>query len=284
MNTLTNITVLGGGVLGAQIAFQAAFHGKNVTIYDINDEALDAARERVQKLVPVYTQAMTDAPEGQGAKAAASMKLSADLAEAVSDADLVIEAIPEILDLKKRVFADLASVAPEKTIFATNSSTMVPSQFAAEAGRPDRFLALHFANNIWVQNVAEVMGTERTSQEAYDAVVEYAKETGMDPILVKKEQPGYVLNSLLVPLLKASSALYVNGVADVETIDHAWRKGTGAQSGPFQMYDVIGLRTAYNVASAGTTPEDAAFAEVLKTEFLDKGKFGIASGEGFYKY
>ncbi|MEJ1155882.1 3-hydroxyacyl-CoA dehydrogenase [Microbacterium marmarense] len=284
MNTLNNVTVLGGGVLGAQIAYQAAFHGKNVTVYDINDEALEAARERFNKLVSVYVEAMPDAEEGQAAKAAESISLSSDLAEAVVDADLVIEAVPEILDLKKKVFSDLAKVAPEKTIFATNSSTMVPSQYAAEAGRPDRFLALHFANNIWVQNVAEVMGTERTSNEAYDAVVAYAEETGMDPILVKKEQPGYVLNSLLVPLLNAASALYVNGVADVETIDHTWRKGTGAQSGPFQMYDVIGLRTAYNVSSASDNPSSIKFAEILKTEFLDKGKFGVASGEGFYKY
>ncbi|WP_228551963.1 3-hydroxyacyl-CoA dehydrogenase family protein [Mumia zhuanghuii] len=106
----------------------------------------------------------------------------------------------------------------------------------------------------------------------------------MEPIEVKKEQPGYVLNSLLVPLLNAASALWVNGVADVETIDKTWRLGTGAPMGPFQIFDVIGMVTPYNIAKASDDPTQRRFAEILKTDFIDKGRLGVASGEGFYRY
>jgi 3-hydroxyacyl-CoA dehydrogenase len=280
------VTVLGAGVLGAQIAFQTANHGIQVTAYDVDDEAIAAARSRFDAIVAQYAREVGDA-DGSARRAADRIVFSTDIAAAVSDADLVIEAVPEDLDLKRSVWSSVGAAAAEHTVFATNSSTLLPSDLADATGRPDRFLALHFANHIWAQNTAEVMGTPRTDPEVAERVAAFAETIGMVPIRLHKEQPGYVLNSLLVPLLNAAADLLVRGVADVETIDTTWRIATGAPSGPFQIYDVIGLRTPYAIASASAAKGDrraAAFAELLKTEYLDKGRLGRESGEGFYRY
>lgn len=285
MTRLQNITVLGTGVLGSQIAFQTAFSGFDVVAWDIDDAALEAAKVRFRKLADRYIREDFDGAAGGTAEAAlARLRYSADLAEAVADADLVIEAVPEQLDLKRGVYERLGAVAPEKTIFATNSSTLLPSKLMDATGRPDRFLALHFANEIWKFNVGEVMGTSLTSPESYQTVVDFARDIGMVPIEIKKEKAGYVLNSLLVPFLNAAGELLVDGIADPETIDTTWRIATGAPSGPFQIYDVIGLMTPYNVARANPSPKSQAFAEYLKANYIDKGKLGVATGEGFYTY
>jgi 3-hydroxyacyl-CoA dehydrogenase len=115
-------------------------------------------------------------------------------------------------------------------------------------------------------------------------VVEFAIGSGLIPIELKKEKAGYVLNSLLVPLLTAAAGLLLGGFADVETIDKTWRIATGAPSGPFQIYDVVGLNTAYNIATASSDPRMQAWAAFLKENYIDKGKLGIATGEGFYTY
>jgi len=282
---LKNITVLGTGVLGSQIAFQTAFSGFHVVAWDVDDAALDAARVRFRKLADRYIREDFQGSAGGKAEAALGrLRYTADLADAVADADLVIEAVPEQLELKRGIYERLGAVAPAKTIFATNSSTLLPSKLMDATGRPDRFLALHFANEIWKFNVGEVMGTDLTSPAVYDTVVEFARDMGMVPIEIKKEKAGYVLNSLLVPFLNAAGELLVDGIADPETIDNTWRIATGAPSGPFQIYDVIGLMTPYNVALADPRPTSQAFAKLLKEQYIDQGKLGVATGEGFYVY
>lgn len=285
MTRLQNITVLGTGVLGSQIAFQSAFSGFDVVAWDVDEPALEAGRVRFRKLADRYIREDFQGSAGGKAEAALGrLRYTTDLADAAKDADLVIEAVPEQLELKRGIYARLGAVAPEKTIFATNSSTLLPSKLMDATGRPDRFLALHFANEIWKFNVGEVMGTDLTSPAVYDTVVEFARDMGMVPIEIKKEKAGYVLNSLLVPFLNAAGELLVDGIADPETIDKTWRIATGAPSGPFQIYDVIGLMTPYNVARANPSPKSQAFAEYLKTNYIDKGKLGVATGEGFYSY
>src|SRR4029077_20040384 len=135
------------------------------------------------------------------------------LAKAVKDADLVIEAIPENVELKRSFYSELAKVAPEASFFAGNYSTMLPSQFAELSGRPQRFLSLHFANQLWKHNMAEVMGHPGTDRRVFAMVVDFAKSIGMVPLPLNKEQPGYLLNSLLIPVLHAALALVVNEVA-----------------------------------------------------------------------
>ena len=285
MPAIKTVTVLGTGVLGSQIAYQAAFHGFAVTAYDLDDDALKQARARFARLAGIYRAAnIAGAPEGKAESALGNLRLTADLTDAVADADLVIEAVPELLELKRDVYRKLAELAPARTIFATNSSTLLPSDLKESTGRPDRFLAIHYANNIWAQNIAEIMGTGDTDAAVFDAVVEFARNSGLEPIEIKKEKAGYVLNSLLVPLLNAAAGLLLQGVASPETIDKTWRIATGAPSGPFQIFDVVGLATAYNIAASSPDAGSQAFARYLKEHYIDKGKLGVAAGEGFYTY
>jgi 3-hydroxyacyl-CoA dehydrogenase len=281
-----NITVAGCGVLGSQIAFQIAFKGFNVTVYDISDEAVESAKDRIAKLKPRY-QKHFKVTEEEVNQAYNRLSFYSDLSQAVAEADLVIEAVPEVVQIKSDFYKKLGQVAPEKTIFATNSSTLLPSQFAEDTGRPEKFLALHFANQIWVSNTAEVMKHPGTDQQIFDDMLEFAKAIGMVALPLHKEQPGYILNSLLVPLLEAAQLLLVNGISDVESIDKTWQIATGSPKGPFQILDVIGITTAYNIANAKAqagNPEFEKVAELLKSEYIDKGKLGIATGEGFYSY
>ncbi|WP_107656685.1 3-hydroxyacyl-CoA dehydrogenase [Nocardia suismassiliense] len=281
--SIRKVTVLGTGVLGSQIAFQTAFSGFEVTAYDINDNALKAANERFAKLVSIYRDEVDGAGDGKAEKAADSIVLTADLAEAVKDADLVIEAVPEVVKIKQDTYQKLSELAPHRTIFATNSSTLLPSDLKESTGRPDRFLALHFANDVWRYNTAEVMGTKDTDPEVFRAVAEFAEAIGMVPIELHKEKAGYVVNSLLVPLLNSAMALSAGGYADPEAVDKTWRIATGAPFGPFQMIDVLGLNTPYNIL-VNSDDDGKKLAAWLKDNYIDKGKLGKSSGEGFYKY
>ncbi|WP_026256518.1 3-hydroxyacyl-CoA dehydrogenase [Mycobacterium sp. 155] len=284
MNTqIRTVAVLGAGVLGAQIAFQSAFKGFTVVAYDINDQALATARERLDGLVQTYNNEVPDAKDGAAQAALARLTLTSNLSRAVADADLVIEAVPEVLSLKQETYRKLSELAPARTIFATNSSTLLPSDLKDFTGRPDRFLALHFANRVWQFNTAEVMGTDQTDPTVYRQVVEFARAIGMVPIELHKEKAGYVLNSLLVPFLNAALELAAGGYADPTDVDTTWRIATGAPVGPFQIYDIIGMNTPYNIMAHGS-PEDQKLAAWLKANYIDKGKLGVVSGEGFYKY
>ena len=201
-----NVTIAGSGVLGYQIAFQTAFHNFNVTVYDINDEVLEKAKAKFDILREAFKQDL-GATDDQLQATKARLSYTSDLTEAVKDADLVIEAVPENPQIKIEFYQKLAKVAPEKTVFATNSSTLLPSQFAAYTGRPEKFVALHFANEIWKHNTGEVMKHPGTSDEVFESLLVFAKQIGMVPLAIQKEQPGYIVNSLLVPLLSAGMDL-----------------------------------------------------------------------------
>ena len=188
MSDILKVTVLGTGVLGSQIAFQAAYSGFDVTAYEISDEALDQARHRFETLVETYVKEVTGAADGKAAEASRRITLTADLGAAVANADLVIEAVPEVLEIKQALYEKLAALAPDRTIFATNSSTLLPSDLKAFTGRPDRFLALHFANSIWKFNTAEVMGTDDTDPAVFDTLIAFSSAIGMVPIPVRKEK------------------------------------------------------------------------------------------------
>ncbi|SFB21975.1 3-hydroxybutyryl-CoA dehydrogenase [Lentibacillus halodurans] len=282
-----SITVAGSGVLGSQIAYQIAFEGFDVSVYDINDDAIKDAKERIANLKPRYQKA-AKASEADVNAAYNRISFHTDLSESARNADLVIEAIPEVVDIKTDFYKELGQVTPEKTVFATNSSTLMPSQFAEATGRPAKFLALHFANEIWKNNTAEIMKHQGTDPEVFDDVIKFAKAIGMVALPLHKEQPGYILNSLLVPLLEAAQKLLVKEVADVETIDKTWMLATGAPQGPFAILDVVGIKTAYNITLAKAEKtgdqEFKKLAELLKTEYIDKGKLGKETGEGFYTY
>ena len=309
---IKNVTVAGGGVLGSQIAFQSAFCGFKVTIWLRSEGSIERAQPKINRLKEIYINTMeamkvnpqaycrgfTDKTELSDAEinqliskvesAYENIKLTTSYEEAAEDADLIIEAIAEDPKQKIPFYQELAKYMPEKTILVTNSSTMLPSTFAEYTGRPAKYLALHFANEIWKNNTAEVMGHSGTEQKYYDEVVEFAENINMVPLQLKKEQPGYILNSMLVPFLSAAEALYANEVADPETIDKTWMLATGAPTGPFRILDVVGLTTAYNIVIMNPEAKDPTttpgkIAAKLK-EKIDEGKTGINAGEGFYKY
>lgn len=281
---IQNVTVLGTGVLGSQIAYQTAFCGYPVAAYDVSDDALEAGRQRIHGLAERYEREVKLAANGRAQDAVGRIGYTSDLAEAVRDADLVIEAAPELLELKRDLYARLAKVAPEKTIFATNSSTLLPSDLADYTGRPDRVLALHFANEIWVHNIAEIMGHPRTDHRVYETVVEFARSIGMEPIEIKKEHPAYILNSLLGAWFDSSLDLVLDDIAEPEMVDKTWRIATGAPEGPFQWLDIVGLRTVYNIQSSLPDESAQARARYIKKHYIDKGKVGRDSGEGFYTH
>lgn len=281
---MQNLTVLGTGVLGSQIIFQAAYSGKNVVAYDISDEILAKLPARWEQLKPSYLHDLPDATPEKLDAAVARISASSNLADAVKDADLVIEAVPERLDIKQDTWKSVSAVAPAKTIFATNSSTLLPSQIAPFTDRPEKFLAMHFANQVWIFNTCEVMGHPGTDPAVFDAAAQFAEQIGMVPIHIHKEQPGYVLNSLLVPFLEAAAKLHMRDIASIEDIDKTWRISTGSPMGPFQIYDIVGMMTPYALNENSDDPEMKKFAELIKTEYIDKGYLGKAAGRGFYTY
>ena len=309
---IKNVVVAGGGVLGSQIAFQSAYKGFNVKVWLRSEGSIERAKPKFERWKNVYLQTLeamktnpaayarglADSPElsdeqiealkAQVEKAAESIVLTTSYDEAFGDADLVIEAIAEEPKQKIELYTEMQKHLPERTVVCTNSSTMLPSQFAEYTGRPAKYLALHFANEIWKNNTAEVMGHPGTDPAAYEQVAEFAGKIGMIPLRLKKEQPGYILNSMLVPFLTAAESLLANGVADPETIDKTWMLATGAPVGPFRILDIVGLVTAHNIvvmnpqaSDPETTP--GKIAATLK-KYIDEGKTGVNAGEGFYKY
>lgn len=284
---MKKITIAGSGVLGSQIAFQTAFHGYSVSVYDIGEAALETARQSLRTLGECYRAEM-GASADQVTAALASINLTTDLAAALSDADLLVEAIPENVAIKIEFYERAGPLAPEKTIFATNSSSFLPSQFAAATARPAKFLALHFANEIWIRNTAEIMGHAGTDPQVFDAVVSFAGSIGMVPLPLHKEQPGYITNSLMIPWITAAMRLWAEDVADYKTIDRTWLIGTKSLFVPFAFADMVGLNTAYNITAAMAAQSGdeglAKIARKLKEEFIDKGKLGANTGEGFYTY
>lgn len=284
---IKNVTICGAGTLGSQIAWQTAFKGFNVTVYDAFDKGIERGKQFHQQFASIFKNAR-DASQEEIEQTFSRLSYTTNLTQAVADADLISESVPENLEIKKDFYLELAKVAPEKTIFTTNSSTLLPSQFVEETGRPSKFLALHFANWIWDANIGEVMGHKDTDPKIFDRIVEFAKEIGMVPIPIYKEQHGYVINSLLAPLLSAAGNLLVRDIADYETIDKTWMITSGVKMGPCAIMDMVGLETIYNVEKHwGEEGDDQSIldrAAYYKENFLDKGKLGMKTGEGFYKY
>lgn len=279
-----NITVAGAGVLGSQIAYQTALSGFKVTVYNHH---VDTAKRRLEALEKDYQQdcGLTSEEFQQGMSNI--VNITTDLKEAVKDADYVIEALPENLSLKEQFYKELSAVAPAKTVFASNSSSFVPSQLVQYVDRPEKYLHMHFANKIWRFNVAEIMGTDKTDPAIYQEVVEFAKAIKMVPIELHKEQHGYVLNAVLIPLLGSAMQLWANGVSDPHTIDKDWMISTNSPMGPFMILDMVGLRTPLQMEENQYKLTHDKMHKVIIDKLqamIDAGHSGQESGQGFYNY
>ncbi|MFD0441321.1 3-hydroxyacyl-CoA dehydrogenase [Streptomyces chartreusis] len=286
MAALQRLTVLGSGVLGGQIAWHSAFKGKSVVVYDISDTALEGCRAAHENYAGIYLGDLGASTEDITATRQ-RLSYTTDLETAVAEADLVIEAVPEIPDVKAAVYKEMAPLLPTGTLVATNTSTLLPSEFASATGRPDKFCALHFATTLWAMNFTEIMAQPATSRQTLTVVTEFAIEIGMVPIPVRKEHSGYLVNSWLVPLLNAAQTLVTNGIATASDVDRTFLVN-GARFGPMGMFDMIGMKTAYDVLAywGGQTGDTqmSANAAYLKEHFLDNGLLGMHTGKGYYEY
>ncbi|HET6866005.1 MAG TPA: 3-hydroxyacyl-CoA dehydrogenase [Solirubrobacteraceae bacterium] len=286
IDEVRRIAVVGAGTMGQQIAFQCAGHGYDVAVYDVDSAALEAASARIDAYADGLEAGGVISPEVR-ASARERITLTSDASTAAENADLLSEAVPEDPGLKGRVLAEFNAVCPPRTIFMTNTSTLVPSQFATATGRPERLLALHFHLPVWVNNLVDVMPHAGTAPDVTEVVVAFARRIGQVSIELRHEYHGYVFNTMYGALNRAAITLAQQEVASIEDIDRAWMHVTKAPVGPLGALDAVGLDTTWQItdywARALRDDQLKANATFLKA-YVDRGDLGIKSGRGFYSY
>ena len=285
--TFTRITTAGAGTMGSQVAWQMAFHGKQVTVYDAIPAGLEKGKAFHREYAEYFRKERGATPT-QIDDTVARLTYTTDLAAAVRDADLISESVPESIPIKESFWREASRHAPARAVFTTNTSTLPPSALAGFVDRPEKFLALHFAIGVWDANIGEVMGHPGTDLAVFEHVLTFADEIGLVPIPLRKEQSGYIINSLIVPWCTAALDLLVRGVSDVHSIDRTWMITLQSGIGPFGMMDRMGLGVVHHVAKlvGETTPNTQALesARYIEEHFIQEGRLGVATGEGFYIY
>ena len=282
---MTRLAVVGAGSMGAQIAQQAALQGLDVTLHDKSEEQLHKSVESNRGHL------LRRVEKGKLAKADAEAALArvttlTDMAAAVHDADLVIEAVFEDLEVKRAVFADLDRVAPAECVLASNSSTMGISKIASATRRPESCVNMHFFHPVLVMDLVEVVRGPETSQSAVDRAMGVAREMGRTPVLINREIDGFVVNRILHAATQEAYRLLDAGVASFEDIDTAVEKGLNWPLGPFRLGDFSGLDVTYNARlhMYNTTGEERFRPSPQLEAKVKAGKLGRKSGEGWYKY
>lgn len=280
--TVKTLTVVSAGTLGSQIALMAALHGVQVKIWNGHT---DRAHKRLATYLPMFKKVLGLTDEQVAQVKTKITVVTNDWNVPFQDTDLVIEATAERPEVKKEILGKISAHVPADTMIASNSSTMLPSQLSKLVTHPERFLHIHFANHIWQLNTAEIVGSAQTKPAYLQKAKDFAQAIGMLPIVLKKENPGYIMNALLIPMLQSALWVWANGVADPETIDRDWINSTGMPMGPFMVLDMVGIRTSYNIAAAraAKNPASKLIAAKLK-EMLAAGHTGEAAGQGFYSY
>jgi len=240
--------------MGQQIGTICAIHGFEVVLYDVNQDIMDNALKRISRLLKYFvTSKKITEEEADGSLI--RIKGTVDMEEAAADVDLISESVPEDPELKKKIFSQFNKLCPEHTIFTTNSSAIVPSIFAKATGRPGKLVALHF-HDVRVTDIVDVMAHPGTSEETFNLVREFAIRIGQMPIVLRKENPGYVFNSMLTALFHASQTLVANGITSVEEVDRAWMGVTHMSMGPFGLMDSVGIDTVWKVTDYWANKSD----------------------------
>lgn len=282
---IQRVLIIGGGTMGRQIALHFAMYGCNVVIYDIQEEFLTKALGVIQKMAGTYVRLKRITQE-EAQTAIDRIKTTTVPEEAAKDIDLVNESVPEDPVLKGKVFSLFHSLCPPRTIFTTNTSTLLPSMFAEATGRPDKFLALHF-HDLRTNTVVDIMPHPGTDEETIHAVQGFAKRMGLIDIMLGKESSGYVFNAMLRAFLESAQTLAANGISSIEDIDRSWMGVMNMPVGPFGLMDSIGIDTAWKVTAYWAKQTgDAQLqknADFLK-QFVDRGEVGQKTGKGFYHY
>ena len=285
VDDVKNICVVGAGNMGHQIALQCALSGFKTVSTDV----IPAVLEKAQKFVDTYLTGRVQKgkmTEDAAKKARGLISFTGDLKEAVKDADLVIEAVLEKIDLKRKVFADLDQLTPARAILATNSSYIVSSKIADVTKRPAQVCNLHFFNPVFVMKLVEVVRGPHVSEETAQCMMDFCLKIEKVPILIKKEVEGFVMNRIINVIRKEAFWMLEMGVASVEDIDKACVYGAGHPMGPFRLNNLTGIDLAYDIYMgrfyASGDPADLPPPSVVKK--YTEGKFGQKTGEGWYSY
>lgn len=278
---ITNVCILGAGTLGSRVALQSAISGYQVHVYDITQKALDGSFETMKKILNQLQKAKA-ITEDQAVEALSRILFTLDPEKAIANADLVNESVTEEPEIKKKVWKQFGAIAPEKTILTTNTSYMLASMFADDSGRPEKFCAFHF-HDVFYSRVVDIMPHPGTDPALIPILEKFGRSINQVPVIVKKENHGYIFNSMLLALIGAAGKLLTSDVAEVEAIDKSWMVNFHMPMGPFGILDSIGLDTAWHVTHSRPDKASQAFATLLKG-YIDQGKLGEKTGEGFYTY
>lgn len=285
IDDIKNVCVVGAGNMGHQISLHCALNGYKVVCTDV----IPAVLEKAEKFVENYLSARVKKgklTDEAAKKVRANISFTGDLKTAAGHADLVIEAVLERIDLKRKIFADLDKIAPAHAILATNSSYIVSSEIASATSRPAKVVNLHFFNPALVMKLVEVVQGPHVSDETAQILMDFCRKIEKEPIHVKKEVYGFVLNRIIAAIFREAEWMLEMGVASFEDIDKACVFGAGHPMGPFQLLDLTGIDLAFDV-DMGKFRESGNFANLPVPSIVKlytEGKYGQKTGEGFYSY
>jgi len=279
------ITVLGSGTMGHGIAQAASFSGYTVSLYDIDQEILDNAMSMIEANIEKHFVAKNKITKEEGDEIVARISISTNLEEAAKDADFVIEAIPENLNLKKKTFAELDKICPSHTILSTNSSVLPVTAMAGATERSDRCIGTHFFNPAAVMKLVEVVLPIGVSGETVDTTIEVCQKLGKVPVKVK-DVPGFIVNRLLGLLYQEAAQIVLEGTATAEEVDTAMKLGAGHPMGPCELADFGGFDVIQMAQDAifEYTHRESDRLNILYRKMLEAGRLGRKNGKGFYDY
>ncbi|MCG6909303.1 MAG: 3-hydroxyacyl-CoA dehydrogenase family protein [Deltaproteobacteria bacterium] len=285
IDDVKKVVVVGAGNMGHQIATLIAIKGFTVVCTDVKEEVLKKAEAFVDKYLPGRVEKGKLTAE-QAEAARKNITFTGDLQEAVKDADFVIEAILEVLDLKRKVFADLDKWAPPHTILATNSSFIVSSRIADATNRPDKVCNMHFFNPALVMKLVEVVQGPHTSDETREIAMDLCEKIGKVPVHLKKEVDGFLLNRIFKAIAREAHWILEMGVASVEDIDKACVYGAGHPMGPFRLNDLTGLDLSYTIGMEAfqATGDRSLLPTPSLVKKVAQGHYGEKTGKGWYDY
>ena len=284
MLRVKNITVLGSGIMGHGIAQVSATAGYNVVLRDIEQKFLDNAMEKIKwsldKLVSKQKISQTEADD-----IFSRIKPVVDLKDSVKDCQLVIEAVPEILDLKRKVYEELDQAANKDVIFASNTSTLPITEIANTTSRPEKFIGIHFFNPPQLMKLVEIIPGQKTAKEVIDLTQDFVKSVKKEPILCRKDVPGFIINRLFIPLVHEACYVMDRQQCQLTEIDSAVKFKLGFPMGIFELADFTGMDVIHKATIEMHLRDKKVINPHPKIEQLyNEKKLGQKSGEGFYKY
>jgi 3-hydroxybutyryl-CoA dehydrogenase len=273
--------VLGCGTLGLRVGLQAAISGYHVVQYDIAESSFAYAQKTQGKILDklVKTGKLT---QSEASTIKDRIRWTTNPETAATQADFVNESVTEDVAIKKAVWKQFGALCPRHAVLTTNTSYLLPSLFANETGSPERFCAFHF-HDVFQARVVDIMPHQGTDPSVCALLMKMGVKLEQIPVFVKQETPGYIFNAMLMSLIGAAGHLLTAGKAGIEDIDRSWIGNFHMHAGPFGILDEIGLDTAYHVTKNMKDEKSQRFAALLK-EYVDLGKLGVKTGEGFYQY